>query len=465
MNFNPRTEYLVTSKDIDIKDFYEYSDSYITRPPYQRKSVWGKKKKQDLIDSLFRRYYVPKLVIREVRLDENTTINEIIDGQQRITTVQEFFDNKFKVSKTLEDIHPDIAGKYYKNLPAEVRKFIDKEIIFKADIIKNIDNPNNANHQEIATDIFWRLQQGETLNFMEVAHAKLSSLSRNVVVKYSDDITFDYEKYKPIDSNPNKHKFFSLINKNNDRMAHLKFFTSFLLIEKGDGYADIGDIYVSDFIESYIDKNGIGNYSLEEESFVKETLKTLNLLCKIFENDPMIKNGSSIKELSTEYFIVSFYMLVRHLRKLYVITEKEQDTIKSFFYEFHKRWRDGSEADIDIMAFSNNRQQNHSNLEIRDRITRQLFFDYLNDHNIEFIMKDEKRMFNESEKIMIYRRDKGKCQICLNQGKDEKEAEVDWTNYQADHIFPHSKGGRTDTKNAQVLCRYHNQSKGDKIAV
>ncbi|MCK5385014.1 MAG: DUF262 domain-containing protein [Alphaproteobacteria bacterium] len=90
MGFNPETEYQVYPKDIDIRDFHEYTDEYITRPPYQRKSVWSLKKQQSLMDSLFRRYYVPKLVIREVRLDENTTKREIVDGQQRITAVQDF---------------------------------------------------------------------------------------------------------------------------------------------------------------------------------------------------------------------------------------------------------------------------------------------------------------------------------------------------------------------------------------
>lgn len=90
MAFNPKSEYIITSKDISIKDFFDYKEDFVTRPPYQRKVVWNRKKKQALMDSLFRRYYIPKLVIREVRLDENTTVFEIVDGQQRITTVQDF---------------------------------------------------------------------------------------------------------------------------------------------------------------------------------------------------------------------------------------------------------------------------------------------------------------------------------------------------------------------------------------
>ncbi len=80
MSFNPNQKYLITSQSIDVREFHEYSDEYIIRPPYQRKNVWTNKKKQNLLDSLFRRYYVPKIVIREIRLSDKRTLREIIDG-------------------------------------------------------------------------------------------------------------------------------------------------------------------------------------------------------------------------------------------------------------------------------------------------------------------------------------------------------------------------------------------------
>ena len=81
MAFNPRKEYEVLYEPIAITDFKDFAEEYIVRPPYQRKTVWSRKKQQALLDSLFRRYYIPRIVIREVRLSEDQTIREVIDGQ------------------------------------------------------------------------------------------------------------------------------------------------------------------------------------------------------------------------------------------------------------------------------------------------------------------------------------------------------------------------------------------------
>ena len=210
MSFNPRAEYQIVPKSFSLRKFHFYKDKFITRPPYQRKTVWSQKKKQALIDSIFRRYYVPKLVIREVRLSDERTVDEIIDGQQRITTLQEFYDGKIKLPKTLKDLSKDLPGKLYGELDGDLREYFD-ELELQSDRILNIDDPKNREHQRVATEIFWRLQQGESLNSMEVAHARLSSRIRNFLVKYSDDISFDYSTYLPIDQNPHKHKFFKLL--------------------------------------------------------------------------------------------------------------------------------------------------------------------------------------------------------------------------------------------------------------
>lgn len=373
MPFNPKSEYTIVSTEISIKDFFDYKEDYVTRPPYQRKSVWSKSKKQSLMDSLFRRYYIPKLVIREVRLSDNQTVNEIIDGQQRINTVQEYFNNQYPLPKTLSDVDKNLPGSYYKDLDTDIRKFIDKSLKYQADVIKNIDEPHDVNHQLIATEIFWRLQQGETLNYMEVAHAQLSSLTRNFIVKYADDQAFDYEKYEPLDKNP----FFSLLDVDNIRMKHLQFMARFLMIEQGGGYADLSDRKIQEFINNAKEDDGIGNLTFENTPEANATLQTVKVFYEILKDDPMLDSQTGI--------------------------------------------------------------------------------------NIEIIEKDKKRVFTELEQIIIYRKGKGFCQQCLRERKPEKEAKVSWSNYQADHVIPHAKGGRTILDNGELLRSYHNQSKSAEI--
>ncbi len=465
MPFNPKSEYTIVPSDISIKDFFEYKEDYVTRPPYQRKAVWSKAKKQSLMDSLFRRYYIPKLVVREVRLSDERTVNEIIDGQQRITTVQEFFANEYPLPKSLADIDKNLAGAYYQDLDTDVRKFIDKSLKYQADIIKSIELPNNVKHQIIATEIFWRLQQGESLNYMEVAHAQLSSLTRNFIVKYSDDQTFDYEQYKPIDENPDKKDFFSLLNVDNTRMKHLQFMARFLLIEIAGGYGDLSDRKIEEYINNAKAEDGIGNINYEKNPVAISVLQNLNSFYDIFKEDPMLDSKTGIKELSVEYFIISIYMLIRHIRQYYVIDDKTRKCIREFTYYFHERWKTYDEAsDHDVLTFSNSRQQGENDLEIRDRILRQIFFEYLKKNNFDLLEKDSKRAFSELERIIIYRKGKGHCQQCLRDGKPELEARVSWSNYQADHVVPHAKGGRTTLDNGELLCAHHNQSKGAKLA-
>ena len=103
---------------------YEYDDKYIV-PEYQRDLVWTLKQKQNLIKSIL--YGNPIgdfLVKKEFGKDANGRTNEleiiwsIIDGQQRVNTIREFFSNKFKID-----------NKYFKDLNYwDAKNFIETEI-------------------------------------------------------------------------------------------------------------------------------------------------------------------------------------------------------------------------------------------------------------------------------------------------------------------------------------------------
>lgn len=460
--FQPETEYDVVPSSVDVKDFFEYPELFVTRPPYQRKNVWSIKKQQSLLDSLFRRYYIPRLVLREVRISPTEVLKEVVDGQQRITTVQRFFAGELRLPESLKDLDKELPGCRYDQLTANLRQFVDKGLKYDADLIKRIDNPKSSQHQKIATEIFWRLQQGESLNFMEIAHARLSSLLRNFLVKHADDITFDFTRYKPIDENPDKHQFFDIIDRNNDRMQHMSLLGRLLLIEKADGPTDVRDKVLGDWIDETQSLDGIGNLSFERDPIAVNLLKTLNICRDVFKADPAIDAENGSKELRIEYFIISVVMLVRHLRKYYAFSKDHYEMLRGFVISFHERWKAHHEDDRDVLVFSDNRQQSAVDLENRDRVMRQAFFEFLQQKGIQLFALDTKRSFNEAERIRIYRTQDGLCQECLKKGLTPEEARVSWSRYQADHIYAWIKGGRTEDWNGQVLCTTHNASKGGR---
>ncbi len=462
--FSPESEYTVVPGTINIKDFHDYEEDFVVRPPYQRKNVWSRKKQQALLDSLFRRYYIPCIVLREVRLGPQEVKKEVIDGQQRIHRVQRFFRNELPLPDTLADLNAELPARRYSDLDVGVRKFVDKELVFAVDHVKGIDDPLKSRHQHVATEIFWRLQQGESLNMMEIAHARLSSTCRNFVVKYADEIGFDFDSYEPVDENPHKHPFFTIIERNNDRMQHLALLTRLLIMEDADGPADIQDRQVAAYIDEFQTDNGVGNVEdFEARPESQAVRRNLDTFYRAFEDDPMLDEKSGIKELRIEYFIISIYLLLRHLRRYYVLEQNHLGAFRDFTYEWHDRWRTRREEDSPAQAFVASRQQSRAEIETRHRIIRQLFFEYCGQNDIKMVAKDTKRAFSEAERIAIYRRDNGLCQACIAEGKPEQEARVSWSEFEADHVLPHCKGGDTVIENGQVLCSYHNKVKGGSV--
>jgi hypothetical protein len=123
--FSPKKEYNYETEKIALADFHFYKERFIIRPPYQRKAnIWPPEKRRSFLDSLCRGYYIPPIVLREVRISEDKIRYEVIDGQQRITTIQLFYGNKLELPKTLESMIKGelLAGRTYEKLEVEQRQ-------------------------------------------------------------------------------------------------------------------------------------------------------------------------------------------------------------------------------------------------------------------------------------------------------------------------------------------------------
>ncbi|TDL26229.1 hypothetical protein BD410DRAFT_895640 [Rickenella mellea] len=68
-------------------------------PPYQRDVVWGEAKQIALIDSIFRNFYIPPILFLVSKPDDedwdrNEELRVCMDGKQRLTSIQKFFDGQ-----------------------------------------------------------------------------------------------------------------------------------------------------------------------------------------------------------------------------------------------------------------------------------------------------------------------------------------------------------------------------------
>jgi hypothetical protein len=93
------------------------------RPFYQRRKRWDRVRQSLLIESFIMNLPVPPIFLYERQLNSF----EVMDGQQRITAISEFYNNEFQLRGL--DRWPELNGRTYANLPSKVKAGIDRRSI------------------------------------------------------------------------------------------------------------------------------------------------------------------------------------------------------------------------------------------------------------------------------------------------------------------------------------------------
>lgn len=131
-------------------------------PSFQRSYVWDIKKASRFIESLILGLPVPGVFLSRDPYDKKTSPNQmlIIDGQQRLLSLQKFYKGRFedKIFK-LESVCDELEGKTYGDLSPDDQSRLDDAIIH-ATIIKQ-DAPEEDNSSIYM--IFERLNTGGML--------------------------------------------------------------------------------------------------------------------------------------------------------------------------------------------------------------------------------------------------------------------------------------------------------------
>lgn len=173
-----------------LDKIYKRRDRYEI-PDWQRDKVWDDSKKQELIDSILRGWKLPKFYFLKVA-DEPEEF-EVVDGQQRLTAIFEFFDGELELS---DESSQRFGARRYEELPSTLSDaFDDFEIEY--------DEITDADEGEIKA-FFQRLQQGLPLTGSEklnAVHSKLTDFCREMA-KHSllqNKVAFGDKRYAYFD--------------------------------------------------------------------------------------------------------------------------------------------------------------------------------------------------------------------------------------------------------------------------
>lgn len=381
-------------------------------PDYQRDEVWTESQKQLLIDSLMRNYDIPKLYFKMI--DEGTYNREVVDGQQRIMSIIEFFAGAFK---TLKDADPvdgfDIKNKKFDELHDDIQlAFMEESTLDGVEL-------SGFTETEIK-DIFYRLQNGTPLKAAEKRKVLPGNMPA-VVEEMSRHQVFSLAGFA------NEHDAFE-----NSAAQGLHIFLTGRLTSVSTASIEI----------TYKNNRDI----TIENPTVKRLKRAYNFIFETFRGEaPGFKKFVFITLPWLVAELLDGYDLARHaedFREAYKAFEIERTT---------NRERREDEVDPTLLEYDNSaRADSLSKLRYRHNTLLEYIFKSVPDLE----PKDPRRDFNDEQRLAIYWRDNKRCRIC---GPDSTELAD--TEFHADHIRPHSAGGPTTVANGQVLCIRHNLEK------
>lgn len=386
-----------------------------TNPDFQRPPVWGRAQKQLLIDTILRKYDVPKFYWRKTGKSPDTF--DVVDGQQRLRAIWEFQAGEYRLPKDSDPIdgYP-VAGVKYDELPDELRIRFDT---YALDVVVLTDTD-----EEEVREMFLRLQNGTSLKAQEKRNA-MSGQMREFV--------------KGLASHP----FFANCRFSNARYTYDHIAAQMTLIELEGGPTNIKDRNLNLMYEEH------RSFDLQGP-VAKRVRRVLDTMLKMFpEKTPELER----------YSVVSLYILLSHLLQRFVVSGRESE-IAAWFIEFERIRRSQeilSEDDADPEYIVYKEKTSHSTDAVDSLTWRH---DFLMRKLLESMpdleQKDDQRLFTHEQRMAIFRRDKGVCQVrrCC------EGAQCSWDAWEADHKVAWSAGGKTTVANGQVACLACNRAKG-----
>lgn len=99
-------------------------------PFYQRRERWGNDRKSLLIESFIMNIPVPPVFLYEREFNQY----EVMDGQQRISAIRDFYDDQFALEGL--EYWPELEGRRYSTLPEKIKAGIDRRSLSSIVLLK-----------------------------------------------------------------------------------------------------------------------------------------------------------------------------------------------------------------------------------------------------------------------------------------------------------------------------------------
>ncbi len=414
------------AKDFSIREFLTMKNDgeLILQPLYQRNFVATDLIASKLIESILLDVPIPVVYLAE----EQNGSYSVIDGQQRLTSFLSYLEGKFPDSRPFKisglKVLSELNKKLFVELDSELQKKIRSTTIHSI-IIKKESNP------DIKFEIFERLNTGSTkLNEDEI---------RNTVYRGSY-----IELLSELSENPTFHE---LIQKDNfkKRMIYRGMILRFLALSE-KSYLNYKSS-MKQFSNKELRDNR--NLSAEKRKEYKSRFEhCLDLVKVVFGTNAFRRYIPGFNEEGGKWASTQINMSLFDLQMVGFVNFSKNEVL-SKADAIREELLNLMATDIEFQNLIGFKTSDTDNVKKRfkmymDMLERVIGDKMYSERNFSFSVKEE--LFNTNPYCAI----SGQKILAI------EDSEVD-------HVIPYSKGGKTEKSNAQLVLRYFNRAKKDKL--
>ncbi|MFE5670928.1 HNH endonuclease family protein [Agromyces sp. NPDC056523] len=410
-------------------------ESVVVQPPYQRRAFWDRRKKASLIESVFLGLPLPLIYLADANTvidGEKVRIREVVDGQQRLSSLREFYNNQLEIPD--DSIVEDLRGKTFGQLRPSLKQ------TFKDFKLSTATIPLNARADKF--ELFKRLnQQSTVLSDQELRNAAyhgayLQELKERAG-QLRDSLRVTDAEYK--------------------RMKDVEYLTRLLAFERA-GYDAFPNKKLNKFLNTEMELGGAETPS-EWEKRVKRVRRALDRVEKLFGEMRFRPyripetgyNGEWARTVNRALMEVQVWSFLDHSRYGFAdagsfdsaLIDKKQAVLDAVtrLHAYNERFNDSIQRGTT------------GSPNVSYRFSRYVAA-------VAWALEEigdgrRRRFFTPQQKQNVWDKlpvDERECAECGH--------ELVFAETEVDHIVPWANGGETVEKNAQLLHIACNRAKG-----